>query len=136
MNILNETRSFAGKYVSESLFDTAMVQCMKTILSWVERKTDIILTDYQYMLCIPLLVAFSELRWLIAAPSELVGHYFSLLDLVKKFDPSGGLKAAVDEGKEYEAVVEVIEMTEKFDEQLALKIRKFMEEEGHRKSMR
>lgn len=136
MNILNETRSFVAKFVSESLFDTAMVQCMKTILSWVEKKTDIILGDYQYMLCIPLLVAFSELRWLISSPSELVGHYFSLMNLVKFFDKHAGVKASIDDAAEYETFSEVIEVVDKFDEQLATKIRGYMTEEGHRKSMR
>lgn len=136
MNILNETRNFVSKYVSENLFDTSMVQCMKTILSWVEKKTDIILGDYQYMLCIPLLVAFSELRWLISSPSELVGHYFSLTNLVKFFDKNAGIKAAIDDAAEYEVFSEVIDEAEKFDEQLAKKIRGYMEEEGNRKSMR
>ena len=136
MNILNETRQFVAKFVSESLFDTAMIQCMKTILSYVEKKTDIILSDYQYMLCIPLIVAFSELRWLISAPSELVGHYFSLVELVKFFDKNAGLKAAIDDAKEYESVAEVIDIVEKYDEQLAQKLHSFMKEEGHRKTMR
>lgn len=135
MNILNETRNFAAKFVSESLFDTAMIQCMKTILSYVERKTDVILSDFQYLLCIPLLVAFAELRWLIASPAELIGHYFSLVDLVKFFDKNAGLKAAVDDAKEYESVAEVIDIVERFDDLLAQKLRAYMSEEGHRKTM-
>lgn len=136
MNILNETRTFAAKFVSESLFDTAMIQCMKTILSYVERKTDIILSDFQYLLCIPLIVAFSELRWLISSPSELIGHYFSLVDIVKFFDKNSGLKAAINDAEEYETVVSVIEVLEPFDDLLAQKIRGYMVEEGHRKTMR
>lgn len=135
MNILNETRNFVAKFVSESLFDTAMIQCMKTILSYVERKTDVILSDFQYMLCIPLIVAFSELRWLISSPTELIGHYFSLVDLVKFFDKNAGLKAAIDEAKEFESVAEVIDIIEKFDEPLSQKIRGYMAEEGHRKTI-
>lgn len=135
MNILNETRTFVSKFVSESLFDTGMVQCMKTILSYVEKKTDVILSDYQYLLCIPLIVAFSELRWLISSPTELVGHYFSLVDLVKFFDKNAGLKAAIDDAKEFEIVAETIDAVERFDEQLAQKLRTYAADEGYRKSL-
>lgn len=136
MNILNESRNFVAKHVSESLFDTAMVQSMKTILSYVEKKTDVILSDYQYMLCIPLLVAFSELRWLISSPAELIGHYFTIINLIKFFDKSAGLKATIDDAKEYETVSEVLDIVEKYDEHLAKKIRTYLNEESHRKSMR
>lgn len=37
-------------------FDGSMVFCMKTILSYYEKKKDRILSDYLYQLCIPLVV--------------------------------------------------------------------------------
>lgn len=135
MNILNETRNFVSKYVSDSLFDTMMIQCMKTILSYVEKKTDVILSDYQYMLCIPLLVAFAEMRWLISSPTELVGHYFTLLGYVKFYDKNAGIRAAVDDAKEYEIVADALEMMERYDPILKEKTQKFMAEENNRKSL-
>jgi len=135
MNILNETRNFVSKYVSDSLFDTMMIQCMKTILSYVEKKTDVILSDYQYMLCIPLLVAFAEMRWLISSPTELVGHYFTLLGYVKFYDKNAGIRAAVDDVKEYEIVADALELMERYDPILKEKTQKFMAEENNRKSL-
>ena len=135
MNILNETRQFVNKFVSESLFDTSMVQCMKTVLSYVEKKTDIILSDYQYLLCIPLIVAYAELRWLLSQPGELIGQYFSLIAIVKQFDKTAGIRASVDDVKEYETVAQMLETLDRYDPLLREKLEKYMSVEANRKSM-
>lgn len=95
-----------------------------------------VLGDYQYLICIPLLVGFAELRWIISSPTELIGMYFSLLEYVKFFDKNAGLRAAIDDAKEYEMVFEMLEILEKFDPVLKQKISVFMAEEGNRKSMK
>ena len=135
MNILNETRQFVNKFVSESLFDTSMVQCMKTVLSYVEKKTDIILSDYQYLLCIPLIVAYAELRWLLSQPGELIGQYFSLIAIVKQFDKTAGIRASIDDVKEYETVAQMLETLDRYDPLLREKLEKYMSVEANRKSM-
>ena len=75
LNILTETRNFTNRFVSQQNFDATMIQCMKTILSYHEKKTDRILSDYHYLLCMPLIIAFSELRYMYSSPSELIGMY-------------------------------------------------------------
>ena len=61
-NIMNETQNFVTKYANLELFDSMMIQCMKTILSYYEKNTDMIVSDYNYMLTMPLIVCFAELR--------------------------------------------------------------------------
>jgi len=59
---MNETQNFVTKYANLELFDSMMIQCMKTILSYYEKNTDMIVSDYNYMLTMPLIVCFAELR--------------------------------------------------------------------------
>ena len=135
MNILKEVTAFAYKYTSQELFDTAMLNAMKVILSYVEKKTDIIISDYHYLLAIPLLVAFSEERWMLSQPTELIGFFFSILDIVKFLDPAGGLRTAVtDDSKEFVRVGEMLDLLERYDPTLREHIQKFMAEESNRKS--
>ena len=63
-----------------------MLQCMKTILSYHEKTSDMILSDYNYMIVIPLIICFAELRWLLNSPAELIGMYNSLLNIAKDYD--------------------------------------------------
>lgn len=51
---------------------------MKTILSYYELRRDRILTDYLYLLCIPLVHVFGVSKHLLKIPTELVGYYYSL----------------------------------------------------------
>lgn len=135
MNILKEVTSFAYKYTSQELFDSAMLNAMKVILSYVERKTDIIISDYHYLLAIPLLVAFSEERWMLSQPTELIGFFFSIIDIVKFLDPAGGLRTnPTDESREFVRVGEMLDLLERFDPTLREHIQKFMGEESNRKS--
>ena len=64
-----------------------MIQCMKTILSYHEKKTDRILSDFHYLLCMPLIIAFSELRYMYSSPSELIGMYQTMVEIVNIYDP-------------------------------------------------
>jgi hypothetical protein len=94
----------------------------------------VILSDYHYLICIPLVVAFAELRWLLTNPTELIGNYFSLLKYVNKFDKNMGLKISVNEQQEYEQIQLFLEMLDKQDTQLKLKLDKYLEQEKYRKS--
>lgn len=55
-----------------------MIFAMKTILSYYELKKDRILTDYLYLLCIPLVFVFGSSKHLLKIPTELIGYYYSL----------------------------------------------------------
>lgn len=46
-------------------FDGGMIYCMKTILSYYEIKKDRILSDYLYLLCIPLMVFIDSHSFLL-----------------------------------------------------------------------
>lgn len=94
-----------------------------------------ILGDYQYLICIPLLVGFAELRWIISSPTELIGCYFSLLTYVKHYDKHAGLRAAVDDAKEFETVAAMLDFLDRQDPALKAKIDSHMAEESNRKSM-
>lgn len=87
INIFNECNNFILKHVSYEIFDAGMIQCMKQILSYYEKKTNRILSDYHYLLSIPLVIAFSELKFLMINPGELIGFYHRIQDTVKIFDP-------------------------------------------------
>lgn len=82
-----------------------------------------------------MLVGFAELRWLISQPSELVGCYFTLLNYVKFYDKNQGLKAATDELKEYDMVIDMLETLDKYDSMLRDKLEKFLQNDGTKKSM-
>ena len=122
LNILSETRNFVNRHVSTNLFDVTMIQCMKTILSYYEKKTDKILSDYNYMIAIPIIVCFCELRWLLSTPSELIGIYHSIVDIVKGFDPVTGLRSEQDESYENQLVETTLKLLRENDLQLSKKL--------------
>ena len=75
-----------------------MVYAMKTILSYFEKQRDRILSDYLYVLCIPLIVTFylllfifkkvySNLSYMIKHPADLIGFFYSLHRIVLDYDP-------------------------------------------------
>lgn len=127
LNILSETRNFVNRHVSTEVFDAAMIQCMKTILSYYEKKTDKILSDFHYMLAMPIIVAFCELRWLLSSPAELIGIYENIVEVVKGFDPVAGLRAEQDEAYERELVALMMTLLEKTDSELHLKLEKLLD---------
>lgn len=43
-------------------FDAGMVFCLKSVLSYYERSTDRILSDYLYYIAIPLIYAFGSMK--------------------------------------------------------------------------
>jgi len=128
MNILNETRGFVNKFVSTEVFDAAMIQCMKTILSYYERKQDRIISDYHYMICMPLIIAFCELRWLLNSPAELIGIYFNVMKIVHFFDPMVHRRMEQDEQYELTLINKAMTLLSQVDKFLFQKIKGFMEE--------
>jgi hypothetical protein len=56
VQIAKDCEDFIVKYTQVDEFDGTMVYCMKTILSYFEKQRDRILSDYLYVLCIPLVV--------------------------------------------------------------------------------
>lgn len=135
MNIMNETTNFVSKYVSIDLFDSMMLQCMKTILSYYEKKIDMIVSDYNYMITMPLIICFAELRWLMSSPAELIGMYFSLIEIIKVFDPFLILKAAQPTDYEFKMVDTMLEYMTEYDSVLADKFHTYCVESNHKKSM-
>lgn len=83
-------------------FDGSMMFALKTILSYYEKKTDRILSDYLYMLGIPLVYAFGECKYMHKIPVDMVGYFFSLVDIVKFFDPLVDLLIKHDEAYDAE----------------------------------
>jgi hypothetical protein len=77
---------------------------MKTILSYYEKKIDMIVSDYNYMITMPLIICFAELRWLMSSPAELIGMYFSLIEIIKIFDPYLFIKSTQPEDYEHKMV--------------------------------
>ena len=68
-------------------FDGTMIFAMKTILSYYEVRQDRILTDYLYLIAIPLVYAFGTAKYLLKIPSDLMGFFFSVQQIVQFFDP-------------------------------------------------
>ena len=56
IQIAKDCEEFVVKYTKIDEFNGAMVFCMKTILSYFEKVRDRILSDYLYILCIPVVV--------------------------------------------------------------------------------
>lgn len=125
VNIFNECNNFITKHVSYEIFDAGMIQCMKQILSYYEKKTNRILSDYHYLLSIPLVIAFSELKFLMINPGELIGFYHRIQDTVKIFDPLVGMTAKQDEAYLNQQVSSVLEILAKYDNDLVTKITSF-----------
>jgi hypothetical protein len=56
VQIIKDVEGFTSSMVNVEDFDGSMTYAMKTILSYYELKRDRILSDYLYMLAIPLIV--------------------------------------------------------------------------------
>jgi hypothetical protein len=63
-------------------FDGSMLFAMKTILSYYEVKKDRVLTDYLFLLTIPLVYAFGNVPHLLKLPTDLMGYFFTLQGVV------------------------------------------------------
>lgn len=133
-NIMEETQNYVSKYVSVDMFDAMMLQCMKTILSYHEKKQDRILSEYHYMLIMPLIICFAELRWLLSSPSELIGMYNSILKMAKFFDPY--IKVPLGMPPDYlkNQYNQFLEILRELSPSLADTIQKFCEKEGNFKA--
>lgn len=59
-------------------FDGSMLFAMKTVLSYYEVKKDRVLTDYLFLIAIPLIYAFGNVTHLLKLPSDLIGYYFTM----------------------------------------------------------
>ena len=128
INIFNECNNFVSKYVSFELFDPGMVQCMRQILSYYEKKTDRILNDYYYMLAIPLVIAFCEQKYLQVNPAEMIAMFIQILGIIKIFDPLVGLTSAHDEKYLNSLVDKVLDILLKFDEELYSHLNSFFQD--------
>lgn len=87
VSIIKDCETFIDEMTKADQFDGQMLFAMKTILSYYEVKNDRILTDYLYLLAIPLVFVFGNAKYLLKIPSDLIGYYFSLQEIVKFFDP-------------------------------------------------
>lgn len=56
-----------------SEFDGGMIYCMKTILSYYEVKRDRILSDYLFLICIPMMVNHCY----TISPDETITYYYN-----------------------------------------------------------
>ena len=56
VQIIKDTEGFVNEFMIPEEFDGSMMFAMKTILSYYEVKRDRIISDYLYILCMPLLV--------------------------------------------------------------------------------
>lgn len=83
-------------------FDGSMMFAMKTILSYYEKIKDRILSDYLYMLAIPLVHAFGSNKHMHKIPVDLVGYFFSIINIVKFYDPLVDLVIKHDEAYDAE----------------------------------
>lgn len=64
VTIIKDTDEFVHQMCKPSDFDGGMIFCMKTILSYYEVKKDRILSDYLFLLCIPLMTVYGEAKHL------------------------------------------------------------------------
>lgn len=78
VSIIKDCEQFVSKLTHPDEFDGTMIFAMKTILSYYEVKQDRILTDYLYLICVPLVYAFGRAKYLLKIPSDLVGFFFSV----------------------------------------------------------
>lgn len=78
-------------------FDGSMLFAMKTILSYYEVKRDRILTDYLYLIALPLVFTFGSARHMLNIPTDLVGYFFTLQSIVSFYDPLVDLIVKHDE---------------------------------------
>lgn len=108
---------------------------MKTILSYYEKKVDMIVSDYNYMITMPLIICFAELRWLMSSPAELIGMYFSLIDIIKVFDPYLIIKSGQPDGYEFGMVDTMLEYMKEYDPVLEEKFQDYCVESNHKKSI-
>lgn len=134
-NIMEETQNYVSKYVSLEMFDAMMLQCMKTILSYQEKKQDRIISEYHYMLSMPLIIAFSELRWLLSSPAELIGMFNSILELAKFFDPYIEIPLGMPENYLKDQYTQFVQILKELSPSLAEEIEKFCDKEGRFKAI-
>ena len=78
VQIIKDVELIVKELTKPDTFDGTMIFAMKTILSYYEHKQDRILTDYLYLLCIPLVFVFGTSKHLLKIPTELIGYYYSL----------------------------------------------------------
>lgn len=87
VSIIKDCEQFVNKLTIPDDFDGTMIFAMKTILSYYEVKQDRILTDYLYLIAIPLVYAFGKAKYLLKIPSDLIGFFFTLQNIITFFDP-------------------------------------------------
>lgn len=102
LQIIKDCEGFVGQMVALEEFDGSMMFAMKTILSYYEKQTDRILSDYLYMLAIPLVHAFGNNKHMHKIPVDLIGYFFSIVGIVKYFDPLVDLLVKHDEAYDAE----------------------------------
>ncbi|CAD8099404.1 unnamed protein product [Paramecium primaurelia] len=121
VQIIKDTEQIVKQMTKPDQFDGNMIFAMKTILSYYELKQDRILTDYLYLICIPLVYVFGTSKHLLKIPTELIGYFYSLQLLVQFFDPLVDLIVRHDEKYESEMTDLFMNSVNVLDEELALK---------------
>lgn len=64
-----------------------MLFALKTILSYYEVKRDRVLSDYLYLIAIPLVYVYGDSKYMHKVPNELIGMFFNLQQVVAFYDP-------------------------------------------------
>ena len=85
--IIKDCEAFVQEMVKPDEFDGSMLFAMKTVLSYYEVKKDRVLTDYLFLIAIPLIYAFGNVTHLLKLPSDLIGYYFTMQLVVQFYDP-------------------------------------------------
>jgi hypothetical protein len=64
-----------------------MLFALKTILSYYEVKKDRVLSDYLYLIAIPLIYVYGDCKYMHKVPNDLIGMFFNLQQVVLFYDP-------------------------------------------------
>lgn len=122
VQIIKDSEHIVQEMLPPDTFDGNMIFAMKTILSFYEMRQDRVLTDYLYLLCIPLVYVFGPAKHMLKVPSELIGYFYSLQLIVQYFDPLVDLVVRHDEKYDSEMTDLFMNSVNVLDEELAAKL--------------
>lgn len=131
--ILEDVQNFISKHTNMVEVTSLMIQSMKVVLSFYEKKTEQVLSDYLYLLCVTLVLCFADLHFLLAEPAELIGMFFKMVELVEYFDPFVKMAVKQDENYENTMVSNVMDLLQDSDEELFYKLKEYLEIDPERR---
>lgn len=99
-----------------------MIFAMKTILSYFEVKKDRILSDYLYLISIPLIWNFASAKHIHKIPADLVGYFITIHSIVTFFDPLVDLIVKHDEVYDGEMTDMLMNILHETDPEISNKI--------------